>query len=189
MATRDPEAKRRQLVQAALAEFAAHGIAGARIDRIAKAANCSAGLVYTYFGSKDELFTAAFDALIETVLEEAPITPDDLAEYAGTLFDGYEEHPEAARFLTWHRLESDPGRTPSPVAVASTAAKVAAIEDAQRRGTVPKHLVAAELLGVILQISAVWTAATPEFAEQVAHYTRAQRRKVVTDTVAALIRP
>src|ERR1700709_2075594 len=107
MATRNPDAKRRRLVQAALAEFAAHGIAGARIDRIAKAANCSAGLVYTYFGSKEELFSAAFDCLIETWLEEAPITPDNLPEYAGKLFDGYEDHPEVARFLTWHRLESD----------------------------------------------------------------------------------
>ncbi|MCU1411950.1 MAG: TetR/AcrR family transcriptional regulator [Rhodoglobus sp.] len=189
MVTRDPDAKRRQLVQAALAEFAAHGIAGARIDRIAKAANCSAGLVYTYFGSKDDLFSAAFDSLIETVLEEAPITPDDLPEYAGKLFDGYEDHPEVARFLTWHRLESDPDRAPNAAAIASTADKIAAIEDAQRRGVLPEHLVPAELLGMILQISAVWTAATPEFGEAVAQYTRADRRRVVTDAVAALIRP
>lgn len=189
MVTRNPDAKRRQLVQAALAEFAAHGIAGARIDRIAKAANCSAGLVYTYFGSKEDLFTAAFDSLIETVLEEAPITPDDLPEYAGRLFDGYEEHPEVGRFLTWHRLESDPDRAPNAVAVESTASKIAAIEDAQRRGVLPERLVPAELLGMILQIAAVWTAATPEFAGLLSHYTRADRRRVVTDAVAALIRP
>lgn len=189
MVTRNPDAKRRQLVQAALAEFSAHGIAGARIDRIAKAANCSAGLVYTYFGSKDDLFSATFDFLIETVLEEAPITPDDLPEYAGKLFDGYEEHPEVGRFLTWHRLESDPDRQPNAAAITSTAAKIAAIEDAQRRGVVPKHLVPAELLGMILHISAIWTAGTPEFAGLVSHYTRAERRRVVTEAVAALIRP
>ncbi|WP_410622862.1 TetR/AcrR family transcriptional regulator [Amycolatopsis sp. cmx-8-4] len=52
MAPRDPEAKRRALLEAALAEFAEHGIAGATVDRLAGRAQCSVGLVYTYFGGR-----------------------------------------------------------------------------------------------------------------------------------------
>ena len=40
--TRDAEATRRRLLDAATAEFAAYGIAGARVDRIAAEARSSA---------------------------------------------------------------------------------------------------------------------------------------------------
>ena len=48
MRTRDPETKRRLLLEAALEEFAAYGVAGARVDRLAKRAGISAGLVYSF---------------------------------------------------------------------------------------------------------------------------------------------
>jgi AcrR family transcriptional regulator len=187
MASRDPDDKRRRLIDAGLTEFAAYGIAGARIDRIAKAADCSAGLVYTHFGSKEGLFSAVFGFIIETTVEEAPITPDDLPEYAGKLFDGLEDHPEVARFLTWQRLESD-GAAANEAVEASMKHKIEAIADAQRRGTVSKRFPPLELLGLVLQLSAIWTAVTPEFAAAFAGYSRTQRRRLVTDSVAALLR-
>jgi AcrR family transcriptional regulator len=186
MASRDPDDKRRRLIDAGLAEFAAYGVAGARIDRIAKAADCSAGLVYTYFGSKEELFNAVFASIIDYVIEEAPITPDDLPGYAGNLFDGFEDNPDVTRFLTWHRLEGD--GSVNPAAAASTEHKIELIADAQRRGTLPSAFAPAELLGLVLQLSATWTALTPEFNGVLRGRSRAQRRKLVTDAVAALIR-
>ena len=47
MAARDPEDKRRRLIAAGLEEFSERGLAGARLDRIAKRAECSAGLLYS----------------------------------------------------------------------------------------------------------------------------------------------
>lgn len=187
MGSRDPDDKRRRLIEAGLTEFAAYGVAGARIDRIAKAAQCSAGLVYTYFGSKEDLFSAVFGYIIEQTIEEAPITPDDLPGYAGKLFDGFEDHPEVARFLTWQRLESD-GGTVNSAAVASTAHKIELIADAQRRGTVPTRFTPAELLGLVLQLASIWTAATEEFTGVFGTYSRAKRRALVTGSVAALLR-
>lgn len=187
MVTRDPDDKRRRLLEAGLAEFAAYGIAGARIDRIAKAADCSAGLVYTYFGSKDELFTAVVGWLIERTIEEAPITPDDLPGYAGTLFDAYEDHPEVTRFLSWQRLEGGPVPNTDLIA-ASTRSKIALITDAQKRGTVPARFDPAELLGLIIQLAAVWNAATPQFSGLLGNFSRAQRRTLVTESVEALLR-
>lgn len=60
---RDSEATRRRIMQAAKAEFAAHGLAGARVDVIAERAGANKRMIYHYFGNKDDLFRA--------VLEEA----------------------------------------------------------------------------------------------------------------------
>ena len=57
-AERDSTATKARLLEAATEEFAAHGIAGARVDRIAAAANANKQLIYAYFGSKDQLFDA-----------------------------------------------------------------------------------------------------------------------------------
>lgn len=61
--SRNAEATKRRILDAALAEFAKLGLGGARVDAIAKNAAANKGLIYAYFGSKDSLFTA--------VLEEA----------------------------------------------------------------------------------------------------------------------
>jgi AcrR family transcriptional regulator len=187
MVTRDPEAKKRQLLDAALQEFSAHGIAGARVDQIAKAAGVSAGLVYTYFGSKEELFAAVFDDIVEGTLSSTPITADDLAEYAGRLFDRYETQPEVQRFVNWYRLEGASTSRLHAASLASMVEKTAVIQRAQDAGTVTKFLSAVDLLGVILQLSSLWENATPEYSSLVADHTRAERRKVVTDSVAALL--
>ena len=188
MVTRDPEAKKRQLLDAALQEFSAHGIAGARVDQIAKAAGVSAGLVYTYFGSKDELFAAVFDDIVEGTLSSTPITADDLAEYAGRLFDRYEAQPEVQRFVNWYRLEGASTSGLHAASLASMVEKTAVIQRAQDAGTVTKFLSAVDLLGVILQLSSLWENATPEYSSLVAGHTRAERRKVITDSIAALLR-
>ena len=56
MATRDAEATKARIFEAATAEFAAHGIAGARVDRIAQNAKANKQLIYAYFGDKQKLF-------------------------------------------------------------------------------------------------------------------------------------
>lgn len=49
--------KNRQIVDAALAEFVAHGFHGARMDAIAEHAQVSKRTVYKHFASKEALFT------------------------------------------------------------------------------------------------------------------------------------
>jgi AcrR family transcriptional regulator len=188
MATRDPASKRRQLLEAALAEFAAHGIAGARVDRVARQAGVSAGLVYTYFESKEALFDAVFDLIVTTTVSQNPITPDDLPGYAGRLFDGYEAYPGVARLVTWYRLERAGAGPSFAAAVAGNRDKVDKIAQAQRDGRLPARCAAAELLALVLHIAAFWTAITPDFEALVGRTSRAHRRALVVDTVAALLR-
>jgi TetR/AcrR family transcriptional regulator len=59
-AERSAEARTR-ILDAALSEFAALGLAGARTERIATAAGVNKALLYYYFDSKEKLYTAAVE--------------------------------------------------------------------------------------------------------------------------------
>jgi TetR/AcrR family transcriptional regulator len=52
---------RARILEAALKEFSAHGLAGARTDQIAAAAGVNKALLYYYFESKENLYTAALE--------------------------------------------------------------------------------------------------------------------------------
>src|ERR1022692_4898951 len=56
-----PEKSRASILKAAVAEFAEHGIAGARTDAIARAAHVNKALLYYYFKDKDALYEAVLD--------------------------------------------------------------------------------------------------------------------------------
>jgi len=183
----DAEATRRRLLDAAAAEFAAYGIAGARVDRIAAAARSNKAQIYHYFGSKDALFDAVFHDLVVRTVREVPIDPLDLPGYAARLFDGYEDHPEVQRLATWYRLERAETESPLEIVVASNRAKVDAISAAQRSGAVPSHFAADDLLALVLTIASMWTSMTPEYNALVSRHTRAHRRQVVIDAVHALL--
>jgi AcrR family transcriptional regulator len=183
----DSEATRRRLLEAATAEFAAYGIAGARVDRIAEAAKSNKAQIYHYFGSKDELFNAVFNAMCVDTVRDVPIDACDLPEYAGRLFDSYEDRPYVQRLATWYRLERAGSTEPLAIVLASNKDKVAEIAAAQKAGRIPKRFSAVELLGLVLHLSALWAGATPEYDALVAHSTRAHRRRVVTDAVAQLL--
>ena len=52
----DIERTKRLLLDAGVAEFSAHGLAGARVDRIAAAAGVNKERIYQYFGNKQQFF-------------------------------------------------------------------------------------------------------------------------------------
>jgi AcrR family transcriptional regulator len=183
----DAQATKRRLLDAAADEFAEHGIAGARVDRIAEAANSNKAQIYHYFESKDGLFDAVFNELCVTTVAETPLDTADLADYAGRLFDGYEANPKVQRLATWHRLERGTTRAPLTTVQASLQDKVDRIAAAQRAGELPEHYPAVELLGLVLHLAALWTSSSPEFGTMLGRLSKAHRRKVITDAVAALL--
>lgn len=183
--TRDPEAKRQKLLEAALVEFSTHGLAGARIDRIAKAAGVSAGLVYSFHAGKDELFDAVFDHIVELTISAVPMDADDLPDYAARLYEAGRAHPEVLRFVTWYRLERGSG-TGRASASASMKKKVAAIKAAQRRGTVTREIPPGEILALVLATSSMWDQPAEDVARLVP---KSRRRKTIVDAVARLVDP
>ena len=104
---RNAEATRERILEAATAEFAARGIAGARVDRIAQAAGSNKNLIYVYFGDKETLFAAVLQRNVARIYEELPFNTADLAAYAMRVFDYARAHPEAMRLMAWYELEQN----------------------------------------------------------------------------------
>jgi len=66
-----PEERPAQILKAALTEFGESGLAGARLDDIAKRAGLSKGTIYLYFPNKEELFREVVRYTVVSQLEES----------------------------------------------------------------------------------------------------------------------
>jgi AcrR family transcriptional regulator len=131
----DGEATRERILAAAGREFAEFGLAGARVDRIAAAANASKERLYAYFGDKRGLFGAVLEAHMAELTQSMPLTADDLPGFVGRIFDFATEHPEHFRMMDWARLGGDFDLVPAlPASVLSR--DYEAITAAQARGIV-----------------------------------------------------
>lgn len=173
----DAVATRRRILDAAIAEFASHGIAGARIDRIAAAAGSNKALIYKYYESKDRLFDAVFDTIVVQTMSDVPIDAEDLPEYAGRLWDWYQARPELLRLGDWDALEREGVGMTAHAARAATAEKVAAIAEAQRRGLADPTVAPATLLALLLAICRTDPVTT----------SASEHRKAVVATVRRLV--
>jgi AcrR family transcriptional regulator len=108
----DPERTRASVFAAGVAEFAAHGLAGARVDRIARNAGVDKKAIYLYFGDKRALFEAVLAHELSRLAEAVPLEPGDLPGYVRRLFDYHRQHPEYLRLMQWEALEFTAGEVP-----------------------------------------------------------------------------
>ncbi|GAA1752088.1 TetR family transcriptional regulator [Agromyces humatus] len=177
---RNADLTRARILDAATAEFSARGIAGARVDRIADAAACNKALLYSYFGNKEQLFDAVFAVLVARLVEAHPIDAEHLDEYAGALVDSYLANPELVRLALWDRLERGGTGMRSPDLLATDAAKVAAIADAQASGAVSTRFAADEALAIVTVLASILPLLLSEAPD-------ARVRQVVTTAVARLL--
>jgi AcrR family transcriptional regulator len=155
---RNAEATRERILKAALAEFSAYGIAGARVDRIAQAAGCNKNLIYIYFQDKDALFRTILRKHLLRCYEEYPFTPDDLPGYAAKVFDFAMANPDLMRLIAWSALEETKA---SADRAASLGVKAAALAKAQTKGDVGSAFPADFLLFAILSLATAWSAGSP----------------------------
>lgn len=183
--TRDPDRTKARLLAAATAEFAEFGIAGGRIDRIAKAAGVNKQMIYAYFGSKDDLFDAVFNAHVGTSMALVDFDAADLPSYAGRLFDRFADDPAALRLSVWYRLERPRGPGLQAV-VAANRVRLDRLVRAQRDGTLADHFDPVALLSLIQAIATSWESMNPEFGAA-APTDRGYRRSAVVDAVRRLI--
>lgn len=149
---RDAAATRGRLLDAATVEYAEHGLAGARVDRIAVAAESNKQLIYAYFGNKRQLFDAVIESRVVNLIESVPFTADDLPGYAIRLRAFNRANPQLMRLVLWHTLEC-PGELNSlAISVESNTRKLTELQSAQQRGVVSDRLPAAQLLMQILAL-------------------------------------
>src|SRR6201989_999363 len=98
---RNPAATRQKLLAAARREFAASGLAGARVDEIAARAGVNKQLVYHYFGDRDALYLAVLEWVYEEIrakereLNLDGLPPDQaIRKLIESSFDHLAEHPD-----------------------------------------------------------------------------------------------
>ena len=154
---RDGQRSRQRLLDAATAEFAAHGIAGARVDRIAAAAGVNKAQMYGWFGSKDGLFDAVFAQHLERIVDAVPFTPDDLPGYAVALYDSYLTDPELVRLASWNRLERVPAGDLLEAHPGLADPKHEAIARAQNDGRIIADIPPDEVYALIVAIAGTWS--------------------------------
>ncbi|TFB96211.1 TetR/AcrR family transcriptional regulator [Cryobacterium adonitolivorans] len=144
---KEPEPTRQRILEAARVEFAAHGLAGARIDRIARNASASKERLYAYYRHKAELFSAVLELnLIEFANSVIQNAGETLPEFAGALYDHAVTHPEYLRMIDWANLEGQEAINP-PLTLINDfhAERVRGVIALQRAGSVdpswdPDHL-------------------------------------------------
>jgi len=183
----DSEATKKRLLAAAKHEFAAHGLAGARVDRIAASARANKAQIYHYFDSKEGLFDAVWAAYVDEMVGAVSMDVADLPEYAAQLFDRYESEPDARRLSMWRRLDRAAPHPPVEGVVKENRRRIDAIAEAQRQGQLPNRLSAVELISIVLTIAAMWTTQSPELARLLRRTSRARRREIVKDAVRAIL--
>jgi AcrR family transcriptional regulator len=149
----DAAKTRQRILDAATAEFSAYGMAGARVDRIAAASGSNKAMIYKYFGSKDELFDAVFDAAVVQTMSDVPIDVEDLPEYVARLWDQHRAHPEPLRIGRWDALERASGGPGAKAVRAAVKEKLDAITEGQRRGIVSDALAPETLLDLLIALS------------------------------------
>ncbi|HEX5435711.1 MAG TPA: TetR/AcrR family transcriptional regulator [Gemmatimonadaceae bacterium] len=103
---RRPEERPRQLIEAALEVFGEHGLAGARLEDIAKRAGVSKGTIYLYFPNKEALFR---EMVRQKVIEEIEAAEQRLAtgtptEQLQRFMHGYWTFLRSPAFGTIYRL-------------------------------------------------------------------------------------
>ncbi len=151
MAIRDAEATKARIFEAATEEFAAHGIAGARVDRIAQKAQANKQLIYAYFGDKRKLFYKVLDKTLVEVAEMVSTDITDLDRWVDEHIDYHQKHPELLRLLMWEALEVEQGNNCQTEARAERyGVKKQKIADAQDQGIVRKDMPPAYMLMLLM---------------------------------------
>ncbi|MEU2675848.1 TetR family transcriptional regulator [Streptomyces sp. NPDC007107] len=179
-----------RILDAATEEFAQHGIAGARIERIVTAARTNKAQLYAYFGDKERLFDAIFLSSLERMTNVVPIDADDLAEWAVRLYDEYLRRPDLIRLATWTRLERRPSGHLVETRRRYEDRKLAAIAEAQAAGRV-RAGDPFDIMAMVIAMSMAWSpvsnvyAASSEEPDAVHDGRRALLRDCVRGAIAA----
>jgi TetR/AcrR family transcriptional regulator len=83
---------RQKILDAARSEFAAHGKAGARVDRIARQAGINKAMIYYHFQSKDNLYMEVIQEFYRLIWETARRKIDEsvsLETFLSMMAEGY----------------------------------------------------------------------------------------------------
>ncbi|WP_345432869.1 TetR/AcrR family transcriptional regulator [Actinoallomurus vinaceus] len=164
---RDPERTRRLILDAAEAEFGAHGYAGARVSAIAARAGVNQQLISYYFDGKEGLYEAMSQQWQERRRELTPPgtpLPEQLRRHALEAL----HNPDGPRLLAWSGLQyTGPDDDPDHASRAQLLGEsLEELRELQRSGRLPAEVDPACLL-VMLMAAAMATTTLPHVIEGV----------------------
>ena len=177
---------RGEILAAARAEFAKCGLAGARIDRIARTAQASKERLYAHFRDKETLFREVLAADSTEFFRAVTLRPDAVPEFVGEIYDLALRRPEHLRMISWARLEGVTLDEPHADGQPLPAHGIAAIEAAQAGGHVDPAWQPIDLLVLLFAIGLAWAQlAHPDAVTQDAAVI-AQRRAAAVDAATRI---
>ncbi|MFD4542681.1 TetR family transcriptional regulator [Streptomyces bauhiniae] len=181
------DSTRDRILSAATAEFSRYGIAGARIERIAKGARTSKERVYAYFRSKEALYEFVAAREMALVSEATRLDPTDLPEYAGRVHDYFLSHPDRYRLMMWGQLEF--AGEAGAVTRETVRRKAEVLRRAQEAGQLDPSWDPIDILVLVSQIAMTWAGQldlVEAAADQVRDPSVAARRRAVVAAVQRL---
>ena len=129
------------ILEVATREFAAHGLAGARIEKIQQQTRTSKRMIYYHFGSKEGLYRAVIERAFEMAREvdkdfdPQKGTPEQaLKQIANNAFEAFTQNPSFVRLLTFENLSGAPYIRQSQHASRLNRLAMADLESVLKRG-------------------------------------------------------
>lgn len=139
--TKPPPDSRQRLLRAAAAEFAAHGFAGANVDRIARAARANKAMIYYHFRSKAALYREILGDMFRAVctrvraVADTDLRPEDkLRRFIEAIAAEAQARPHFPP--TWFREIAEGGAHLDAKTLGDIAAIVTALAAIVREGVV-----------------------------------------------------
>ncbi|WP_207558661.1 TetR family transcriptional regulator [Mycobacteroides abscessus] len=176
---------------AAKAEFTEHGLAGARLNRIAINAKASKERLYSYFESKERLFEAVVAQWISDAPYQVPLSAEDVPGYVAGLFDNIVADPQGARLQRWIELEAPDGMFDNHLLPRIFQAKLVEVRRGQQCGLIDPAWDPKSLLMLLIDIA--YSMAASGFSidrivgEPLSERTLADRRNAAAEAARRLV--
>jgi AcrR family transcriptional regulator len=190
-----PPGAAERILAAALREFADHGYAGARVERIFKQADVSPRSIYYHFGSKRGLYDAVRERLREQHFEDfvsgaadEPLVDRLLANLDVAMTPRWQLW---SRMLMWETLDGGDGIPPYPEG--TVPADLQMFRAAQERGEIDRDL-DPHLLTLAFVAITFWPVMFPQSAQRLTggmpeDQSLEARKKLIRDLVGRLGTP
>jgi TetR/AcrR family transcriptional regulator len=153
---------RERILAAALAEFSAKGLAGARVDEIARRARVNKRMLYYCFGNKQDLYREILRRKFGERAGFVDSIPPDLGGAILHIYRSGGDDIDFVRLMEWEAI--DPGKGPL-IAESERRAlfekTIAALRIVQRNGDLPENVNLSQLLISMIAL-AVFPLAMPQ---------------------------
>jgi AcrR family transcriptional regulator len=137
----NPEKTRDGILQAAVAEFVAQGLSGARVDAIAERTQTSKRMIYYYFNSKEQLYSEVLEKLYGDIrLTESSLELDVLEPMAAIqrlvefTFDHHDRNVDFVRIVCIENIHNGDNVKQSSTIRALSQHVLQALDETLRRG-------------------------------------------------------